>query len=135
MQIFGEFSIVWILWKSSRNHSNTVWKFTLTLFWQKFRESNAFTLWKTEKFTLTKIFFPLKQLFSDLFSKCGVFTKFLPKMRDTLIKILTVIFSRMAMLSFQSLGSQFSNSDPSSSKLSFTNELTCSLEGLFSVPY
>ena len=67
---------------------NTVcklWKFTLTLFWKKFRESNVFTnkitkwliwrdifsvrvnvsffhtvshtLWKNEKFTLTEIFF------------------------------------------------------------------------------
>lgn len=76
MQVFGEFSIVWILSENLKSLKNIHW----------------------------------------------------------LNKILTVIFSRMAMLSFQSLGSQFSNSDPSSSKLSFTNELTCSLEGSFPVP-
>ena len=40
-------------------------------------------LLKYEKFTLTKVFFPSNQLFSDLFSKCVAFTKFLAKKRES----------------------------------------------------
>ena len=43
--------------------------------------SSMLTLWKNEKFSLTK-FFLSNQLFSNLFSKSATFTKFLPKIRD-----------------------------------------------------
>ena len=92
---------------TSRFHS--VQKFTLTLFWLKFRESNRFTkeitkqliwrniffsesnfsfyhttVWKYEKFGLTEIIF--RQINSlVLFSKTVTFTKFLPKKCETKI--------------------------------------------------
>ena len=43
------------------------------------------TVWKNAKFTLTEKIISSNQLFSDLFIKNVVFTKFLPKSRDTKI--------------------------------------------------
>jgi len=41
------------------------------------------TLWKNEKIYSHQNFFPLNQLFSNLFSKCVGFTKILPKKRES----------------------------------------------------
>ena len=82
-----------------------VWKlqkYSLTLFWQKFRESNVFTkelIWRNilsviwerisrlcgkpkNSLSLKKISW--NQLFSNFFSKFVTFTKFLPKKFETI---------------------------------------------------
>ena len=71
---------------------NHVWKlrkFIVTLIWQKYRESTVFTkelIWHklhtVEKWKIycQQNFFPSNQLFSNLLSKCVVFTKFLSKL-------------------------------------------------------
>ena len=76
-------------------------KFSLTFFWQKFRESNGLTKENTKELISRDIFvFPQfavwkkknlvsskqissNQLYSNFFSKNVIFTKILPKMCDT----------------------------------------------------
>ena len=41
------------------------------------------TVWKNEKFTVTKKFRQITSLVTDIFSKNVIFTKILPKMCDT----------------------------------------------------
>ena len=53
-----------------------------TLIWKTFRENNSAHCGKMKNCSHQN-FFPSNQLFSDLFSKCVAFTKFLPKTHET----------------------------------------------------